>query len=191
MLKYKQFSHRNKRSRKYNVYVCSCGKEKTIREDLVKSGKQKSCGCSRKKMKNTLSHGMSRTKIYSVWSSLKSRCLNPNNPQYKDYGGRGIKVSDRWLSFENFFEDMGHPKKEGLTIDRIDNEDGYYKENCRWATSKQQNSNKRSNKRYFDGEEELTLKQLSEKYNIKYTTLSMRINGYGWELLKAINKKQK
>ena len=189
MLIYKEFSHRNERSRKYNVYTCSCGFEKIIREDLVKGGSQKSCGCSRKKMKNTLTHGMSRTKIYSVWSSMKNRCLNPNSRQYSGYGGRGIGVSDRWTKFENFFEDMGETRRNGLTIDRIDNDDGYSKENCRWATSKQQNSNKRNNRRYFDGEENLTLMQLSEKYNIKYTTISMRLNGYGWELLKAINKK--
>jgi hypothetical protein len=90
------------------------------------------------------------TKIYYVWSNMKVRCLNPTSPNYKNYGGRGITVCDRWIKkFSNFLEDMGDSYKEGLDLDRVDNSLGYSPENCRWATRKQNNNNKRVT-RFFD-----------------------------------------
>ena len=82
-----------------------------------------------------IKHGMSRSKEYKCWSAFKNRCINPDNAQFKDYGGRGITVSDEWMKFENFFADMGI-RPEGCEIDRIDNNKGYCKENCRWTTNK-------------------------------------------------------
>lgn len=95
-------------------------------------------------MKKLEQHGMKRTKIYVVWCNMKARCNNPNHTQYKDYGGRGIKVCDRWNnSFLEFFKDMGE-LKEGFTLDRKDVNGGYSPENCRWATMLQQSRNKRT-----------------------------------------------
>lgn len=88
-------------------------------------------------------HGMSRTKEYKCWGALKNRCLNTKNIQYKDYGGRGITVCERWLKFENFFEDMGICPN-GYQIDRIDNDKGYFKENCRWTSRTINSRNRRS-----------------------------------------------
>lgn len=113
----------------------------------INSGKTKSCTCLRKQNKQGYKHGMDGTKIYSIWSHMKQRCYSPNNTNYKNYGGRGIKVCDRWLnSFANFLEDMScHPKF--LSLDRIDNDGNYCKENCRWATRKEQGNNKRNSRK--------------------------------------------
>ena len=87
-----------------------------------------------------------RTKLYKVWSSMKHRCLNTQDKQYKDYGGRGITVSKRWLKFKNFLADMGE-RPVGMTLDRKNNDRGYMKSNCRWATRKEQQQNRRGSNR--------------------------------------------
>lgn len=87
-------------------------------------------------------HGMTHTATYKCWLNMKDRCGNPNTPTYKHYGGRGITVCDRWQkSFKDFLSDMGE-KPDNLSLDRIDNNKGYYKENCRWATEQQQRINR-------------------------------------------------
>lgn len=94
---------------------------------------------------NNLKHGLSKHPIYDCWIAMKARCLNKNNPQYFNYGKRGITVCDRWVNnFENFLEDMGIPEK-GMTLDRIDNNSGYSPNNCRWVTIQEQQKNKRTN----------------------------------------------
>ena len=88
-------------------------------------------------------HGMKGTLFYKSWENMKQRCLNPNRPGYRNYGKRGIKVSKEWLRFENFMKDMLPIYKEGLTIERIDNNKGYFKKNCKWITKEQQVLNTR------------------------------------------------
>ncbi len=126
--------------------LCTCGKQKIVRIDALKAGTVKSCGClvTDKNKERSTTHGQSNTKTYHCWKMMLQRCYNPVVKAYPDYGGRGIQVCDRWLKFENFFADMGE-QPEGLTIDRFPDNDGSYEPgNCRWATPKQQNNNRRN-----------------------------------------------
>jgi len=163
--------------------LCSCGKKKIMRVNDLKRGKSKSCGCLRKEKMTT--HGMKKTKEYSTWNSMKNRCLNKNNPRSFDYMGRGITICDKWLAFEGFYEDMGdRPKNK--TLDRINNEKGYYKENCRWATDIEQQSNTRKNIFIeFDGEIK-TASQWSISLGGDRSLVSLRIRR-GWTKKRAVS----
>lgn len=131
---------------------CDCGNEKVTSATKISSKRVQSCGCLQFDTTQKLGlsqsiHGHSRIngkrgKTYSVWTHMKARCNNKKHQEYKNYGGRGIKICDRWNRFENFLSDMGE-KPDGLSLDRIDNMDGYYKENCRWATPSEQSRNRR------------------------------------------------
>ena len=126
---------------RYGLYMCYCGKEFISRFSRVKNGHTKSCGCYQKQIVTT--HGLAKHRLYSVWNDIKTRCINANSKSYKDYGGRGIKVCDRWHDVRNFIEDMYPTFKEGLMLDRINNNGNYEPSNCRWTTMTVQGRNTR------------------------------------------------
>jgi len=129
--------------------MCDCGNTAVIRSDTLKNGNTESCGCLAKEWTQTgkmnRKHGMRKHTIYKAWIAMKQRCNNPKNKSYKDYGGRGIKVCDRWLeSFDNFRDDMFPTWQESLTLDRVNNDGNYEPGNVKWSTWKEQGNNRRS-----------------------------------------------
>jgi hypothetical protein len=158
--------------------ICDCGKQATIVGSNLTSGHTTSCGCYRKDkiIESNFSHGMCEIPEYGIWANMIQRSTNSNTPNYSDYGGRGITVCDRWLnSFEAFYEDMGPRPSPNHSIDREENDKGYYKDNCRWATPTEQANNKRNNVRYKLNETDLTHAEISRKYSIHVETLRRRI----------------
>ena len=128
--------------------------------------------------------------IYRIWSNMLSRCNNPSAKGFCRYGGRGITVCKRWNTFKNFFDDMAMTCKDGLTLDRIDNNGNYCKENCRWATKKEQANNTINivrAQRYTFNKLTLTISEWANKLGINRTTLGMRLQSYGWSVKKALN----
>ncbi len=111
-------------------------------------GMTKSCGCLQRERAGSFArHGMSQSPEYTSWQQMKNRCLNPNGEVYKNYGARGIRICDRWLSFENFLEDMGKRPSPRHTLGRLDNDGDYEPDNCEWQTATEQNKNRRPPRR--------------------------------------------
>ena len=168
---------------------CECGGSITAKGSILRRGQYKSCGCLREEAWKTFGarmtkHGGVGTPEYTSWKKMKDRCLNPKNQYYRNYGGRGIGVCDRWLDFANFQRDMGQ-RPADMSIDRINNDKGYSPENCRWATRRQQNNNKSSNHRLeFDGMIK-TVTEWARHIGIKPKTLFGRLAG-GWSINKAL-----
>lgn len=140
--------HENKGGRTMWLCRCDCGKELPIYSICLKKGHTQSCGCLQKERTSSAkrSHGMTETREYKAWCLMKARCYVINNNKYNEYGGRGIIVCERWLhSFENFYSDMGDKPTPKHTLDRINPDKNYEPSNCRWATQRIQQGNRRNN----------------------------------------------
>ncbi len=134
-----------------------------------------SCGCAYK----TRTHNLSSSSTYRIWRGMRSRCTNNKCKEYNRYGGRGITICERWNKFEMFLEDMGI-RPEGLSLDRIDNNKGYCKENCRWATREEQNRNKRSNTFLTINNRTMTIAEWTQQEgSVSFGTIWARIQ-YGF-----------
>jgi len=168
--------------------VCDCGNECEKTGTLLSTGKTRSCGCLAANNTDQTTHGFSKTHLYGVWSTMKSRCCNPKSQHYKNYGARGISVCDEWkndfIAFRAWALENGY--EEGLTLDRIQTNGNYEPSNCRWTTQKIQCNNK-TNNRYIEFRGKTwTLHELADEYGIKYTTLWMRLNKYHWTIERAL-----
>lgn len=170
-----KFSHKHPISNAHFwVFKCDCGKVWTSRKGDFLGGKVKSSRCENLKGRT---HNMDGTPLYNVWLNMRQRTTNKKSTHYARYGGRGIKVCERWNRFENFLEDMGSTYKEGLTIDRYpDNNGDYSKENCRWATMAQQNRNKSSNRIIIYKGKAMCLAEWAKELGMNYGMLNSRLN---------------
>ena len=187
-----RYSHKSG-NKHYWLCKCDCGKEKPVIGCCLKSGNTKSCGCynKEKRIETHTKHGMKNTKIYYVWKAIKKRCENPNDTAYKNYGGRGIKVCDEWkndfTSFYNWSIKNGY--KEGLSIDRIDNNGNYEPLNCRWATRIEQGRNTRKNRFIEYNGEKHCISEWSSLLGIKQRKIYDRLKK-GWSIEKVFSKKR-
>lgn len=182
--------HRDKsgRSRIWYVCRCSCGTEREFMSENLRQKRTLSCGCYavEKTSEASRTHNKSDTPIYAIWNMMLQRCYLPTNKAYHNYGGRGIKVCERWHKFEGFFEDMGDVPFDKASLDRIDNSKGYEPGNVRWATKAEQAHNKRNNVRYEYKGHNLLLVEWAELTGIPRATLASRVIIYGWPLEKAL-----
>lgn len=149
--------------------LCDCGKKVVINGSSLECSRTMSCGCIR------IRHGMTGTPTHKAWTHMKERCLNKKLKVYQHYGSRGIKVCDRWLKFDNFLKDMGE-KPPNLSIDRINNDGDYCKENCRWATKFQQSNNTRSVNRITHNGMTKTISEWALYYQISRRSLRRRFD---------------
>jgi hypothetical protein len=167
--------------------LCDCGKKVIVYKCVLRDGRANSCGCLNKELSSIRlkTHGLSKQPFHIVWVNMIQRCTNENNEQYHNYGGRGITVCEKWLGFSGFYADMYHNFDENLELDRIDNNKGYYKENCRWATIKVNSRNKRTTK-LNDlivaeiREADIKPSALAKKYKVHTNTIYKVLNNKTW-----------
>lgn len=173
---------------------CDCGNETTTTGYKLRSGWTKSCGClqtaQRKKGFNKR-HGMTDTKLYTIWQNMKRRCYDKNNIMFSHYGGRGICVCSEWLSrFETFAEWAkltGYV--EGLSIERIDVNGNYEPSNCKWIEKQKQYLNRTDSHQITAFGKTQTIKEWADESGLKYDTIERRINQYGWNAEDAVSIK--
>jgi hypothetical protein len=170
--------------------VCSCGEGKVVFGSSLRRGESRSCGCLARELSSLRAtrHGYARDGIanrsYATWTAMRARCRSAKHPAWHNYGGRGIVVCPRWLTFENFLADMGD-KPEGLELDRVDNDGNYEPGNCRWVNHVEQNQNRRDSYRVaYDGRTQC-LTALSQESGFSRTTLRGRLRR-GWSIERAM-----
>lgn len=157
--------------------ICECGVKKRVRYDHLNSGKLFSCGCYRlERLRDVMvKHGKSNCNIYQIWEGMIQRCGNSKSANYNRYGGRGICVCDEWLDFSKFYKDMGD-KPVGMSLDRIDNDKGYSKDNCRWATPSVQSFNTNTPRNNTSGHKGVSWSESKGKWEAYITKDRRKIN---------------
>jgi len=179
---------------------CVCGGKSIVPAHSLLSGNTKSCGCTRKEAAKKAAqsrkdlHGLSRddngkkTRLYRIWTGIKTRCFNPNDHAYKNYGGRGITICDEWLNYTNFYNwAMSNGYRENLTIERIDNDGNYEPSNCTWITRGEQAYNRKTSFRVTYKDETKTLSEWASVLGLSYPMLFCRLKYRGWSVEKAFS----
>lgn len=182
-----EFSH-TYNGHSYWLCSCECGESTIARGSHLKTGNISSCGCK----KGNITHRESGTRLYNVWSQMWGRCTNPNANAYRCYGGRGISVCEEWKRYEVFRDwALSHGYAPNLSIDRKDNDGNYNPDNCRWTTALEQaNNTRRTRFLEMDGRV-LSVSEWARQLGINQSTLSMRLNKYGWSAEKALKTEVK
>lgn len=168
---------------------CDCGSVVVVEGGSLMSRNTLSCGCYQqdRARETQTTHRKCKTRAYKAWSHMIQRCDNPKNEHYAYYGGRGITYDPRWSVFGNFLSDMGETS-DGMEIDRIDTDGNYCKRNCRWATRKENQNNKRSTLFVEHNGSRIPLTELADATRIPYACLYDRIRQRGWTVEQAINQ---
>ena len=167
--------------------ACDCGNQAFVTAANLNK-KTRSCGCLKIDLlkERSTSHNMANTKLYKVWASIKQRCTNPQNKRFSDYGGRGIDMCHEWFEFEPFMEwAMTHGYSDGLEIDRINNDRGYYPDNCRFVDTKTNSRNKRNSHFLTFAGNTYTVSEWAEKLNIPPKAIYKRL-ARGWDIPSAL-----
>lgn|SRR5215831_11353555 len=175
---------------------CECGNEVLLNGSNLRRGLTSSCGCLRREVtiSRFTTHGKTagglRAPEFYIWNMMIQRCENPKTKIYHRYGGRGIKVCDRWHKFPNFLEDMKDRPSPKHTLERIDNDEDYTPVNCVWATKTRQANNRRTNRKIKFGNRLMTLRQIMEETNceIAFNTVRARVFFYGWSIEDALSR---
>lgn len=175
---------KNKQGRSLNQYVCECGTYKKALPSAVKNKGVRSCGCLKKL--RAQKHGMCKSPEYNVWHGMHTRCGNSQAISYATYGARGITVCPEWKSFERFFADMGKRPTPEHSIERLDNNSGYTKENCVWATREVQAKNKQNTVRWLYQGNLKTVCEWANVMGILPRTLRSRVSLLGWSIEDAL-----
>lgn len=166
--------------------VCECGTRRAVRGNDLRLGKSVSCGCYLVDNPVSRKHGATGSHLYMIYHGMRARCYNPNNDDYKHYGGRGIKICDEWQDYETFQSwALRNGYVDGLTIDRIDVNGDYCPNNCRWITMDEQKANKRNTVYVTAFGETKRLVEWAKEYGMKYQTLEKRIKN-GWLIEDAL-----
>lgn len=178
------FGGRRKRARVW-LCRCSCGTTRVVYGSHLVQGNTRSCGCYSADFHRKHGRSHKGDSTYDTWDAMKQRCSNPNNRAYHNYGGRGITVCQRWLTFENFLADMGE-RPEHRSLDRIDNDRNYEPGNCRWATKRQQENNTRRNVILEYQGTKKTVTEWARALGICPSTLRLRL-WRGWDTERALS----
>lgn len=171
-----------------SICKCICGKISLFRMNDLRTGHTTSCGCMTSELlrKANTTHGLAGTLEYNIWQGMIKRCINTKSKFYFNYGGRGITICEKWMTFEGFWEDMKGGYIKGLQLDRIDNNGNYKKDNCRWTTRKIQMRNTRANVLLTHNGKTQCVAAWAEETGIKYKTLHMRVTKYKWPAERAL-----
>ena len=172
----------------YYYCTCSCGTRRIVNKKNLLSGVSKSCGCYKKERASKSKYSHKNKRLYSIWKNIKTRCNNKNTARYKDYGARGIYICDEWANdfelFQQWAENNGY--NDLLSIDRINNSDGYNPTNCRWVTLTEQQRNKTNNHLLEYKGEVKTISEWAEICHISPKLIEKRINVYHWPIDRAL-----